>query len=162
MTTTRRRRSSSGHSFRLFVLSPFGDCPAISHFDVLRRSEVVATKRERERVGGTETKFYPSSYVTGERVCNGLPTLWYSGFLSLSVECTYRPAKTSCIIRFVTNDDDDTHPLFFRHAREKKKKREGEKRIKVRAHRTVGLVRVELQISTCDSLQSNVSRCDDR
>ena len=122
---------------------------------------------KRKRVGGTETKFYQSLTslcVTGERILTNCQQYLA---LSFSTVFTCLTAKTSCIIRFVTNHHD-THPLFFSlflspplsfpiyqqcddtsgrsRAREQKK-------INICAHVTVGLVRVELKISTFYSLQ---------
>ena len=58
---------SSGHSFRLFVLSLFGDYTAISHLFTSMCSDRQADRQwvkmvalKEKRVGGTETKFYQS------------------------------------------------------------------------------------------------------
>lgn len=137
------------------------------------RQLMVTRRRERERRGGTETKFYQSS--TSSRVnafitnCQRYNTMLIFLAFSLSLfvcKCIYLPAKTSYIIRFVTNDGD-IHLLFFfvffflarfadisvmdeNDAREREKKR----RINMRIE-SMGLVRVELQISAGLSIFSN-------
>jgi hypothetical protein len=116
-------------------------------------------------VGGPETKFYQSLtslYVTGERVSYSQPTasIYSTLLLSFTNVFTCLTAKTLCFIRFVTTYDD-THPLFFSpslsiylfflyisNVTEAEREREGEEKKDKCMHITVGLVRVELKIST--------------